>query len=115
MNSRRRRDDTVRAVDLFCGAGGLSWGLDVRFRMLQPRELAAAMGFPEGYDIVGTKTEVTKQIGNAVPVHLATALCEQLLAERDPTLLSYISTGEKSIADGGKREGTSSGPTEKNE
>src|SRR5699024_9192884 len=62
------------------------WGLDVRFRMLQPRELAAAMGFPEGYDIAGTKTEVTKQIGNAVPVHLATGLCGQLLAERDPTL-----------------------------
>ena len=27
MSDRRRRDDTVRAVDLFCGAGGLSWGL----------------------------------------------------------------------------------------
>ena len=27
MSNRRRRDDTVRAVDLFCGAGSLSWGL----------------------------------------------------------------------------------------
>lgn len=26
-SERRRRDDTVRAVDLFCGAGGISFGL----------------------------------------------------------------------------------------
>lgn len=69
--------------------------------MLQPRELAAAMGFPENYEIVGNKTEVTKQIGNAIPVNLATALCEQLLAERDPTLLSYTSDSGEAFADGG--------------
>lgn len=47
--------------------------LDIRFRMLQPHELAAAMGL-EGYKFVGTKEEVTKQIGNAVARRTATAL-----------------------------------------
>jgi len=65
------------------------WGLDIRFRMLQPRELAAAQGFPEDYEFVGTKTEVTEQIGNAVPVHTATALCRQLLTVEDPTLDAF--------------------------
>lgn len=37
------------------------------FRMLQPNELAAATGFPSDYKFTGTKVEVVKQIGNAVP------------------------------------------------
>lgn len=65
------------------------WGLDVRFRMLQPHELAAAMGFPEDYEFAGTKTETIEQIGNAVPVNLAAALCERLLASRVPTVDGY--------------------------
>lgn len=40
---------------------------DIGFRMLQPHELAAATGFPPGYRFTGTKAEVVKQIGNAVP------------------------------------------------
>ncbi|WP_254921715.1 DNA cytosine methyltransferase [Halorubrum sp. Ea1] len=36
------------------------YGLDIRFRMLQPRELAAAMGFPPDYEFAGNKTETTK-------------------------------------------------------
>lgn len=67
----------------------LPWGLDIRFRMLQPRELAAAMGFPADYEIRGNKTETVKQIGNAVPVHLARALCRQLLVGDAPSLMSY--------------------------
>jgi DNA (cytosine-5)-methyltransferase 1 len=65
------------------------WGIDIRYRMLEPPELAAAMGFPDDYRFTGTKTDVTAQIGNAVPVHLAKALCERLLAGRDPTLESF--------------------------
>ncbi|EMA54346.1 DNA cytosine methyltransferase, partial [Halococcus salifodinae] len=53
------------------------------------------------YEIAGNKTETTKQIGNAVPVNLATALCEQLLSKRDPTLFSYTSGSEQAPADGG--------------
>ena len=50
---------------------------DILFRMLQPHELAAAMGFDAGetdYEFVGNKTQVNKQIGNAVPVNTAVAL-----------------------------------------
>jgi DNA (cytosine-5)-methyltransferase 1 len=48
--------------------------LDIRFRMLQPSELAAAMGFPAGYKITGNRGEQVKQIGNAVEVNQAKAL-----------------------------------------
>jgi DNA (cytosine-5)-methyltransferase 1 len=74
----------------------LPWGLDVRYRMLQPRELAAAQGFPADYEFVGTKTEVTEQIGNAVPVNTAKALCRSLLTIEDPTLGSF-SGGERDV------------------
>jgi DNA (cytosine-5)-methyltransferase 1 len=53
--------------------------LDIRFRMLQPHELAAAMSFDKDYVFEGNKTEVVKQIGNAVPVRTAAALCGALL------------------------------------
>jgi DNA (cytosine-5)-methyltransferase 1 len=49
--------------------------LDIRFRMLKPHELSAAMGFPADYAFTGTKTEHVKQIGNAVSVRTARALC----------------------------------------
>ncbi|MHC2578210.1 DNA (cytosine-5)-methyltransferase 1 [Bradyrhizobium diazoefficiens] len=41
---------------------------DILFRMLEPSELAAAMGFDRGYHFAGTKTDQVKQIGNAVSV-----------------------------------------------
>ena len=56
--------------------------LDIRFRMLQNPELARAMGFDDEetqYEFVGNVSEVTKQIGNAVPVHLAAALVAAIL------------------------------------
>lgn len=53
--------------------------LDIRFRMLQPHELAAAMSFPKSYHFTGTREDKVKQIGNAVPVRLAEALCRSLL------------------------------------
>lgn len=66
------------------------WGLDIRYRMFKPRELAAAQGFPDDYEFAGgTKKAVTKQIGNAVPVGLATALCKQLLVDGGPTLKTF--------------------------
>lgn len=57
--------------------------LDIRFRMLQNDELARAMGFDDEettYEFSGTATQVTKQIGNAVPVNLAAALVKATLA-----------------------------------
>jgi DNA (cytosine-5)-methyltransferase 1 len=53
--------------------------LDIEFRMLTIGELKASMGFPEGYEFKGTKTQAFKQIGNAVEVRVATALCGSLL------------------------------------
>ena len=54
--------------------------LDIRLRMLQPHELAAAQSFPEDYQFVGNKGEIVKQIGNAVPGQIAKALCRELIA-----------------------------------
>ena len=56
--------------------------VDIRFRMLQPHELARAQGFPDSYVFKGNREEVVKQIGNAVPCHLAAALCHSLLEDR---------------------------------
>lgn len=53
--------------------------LDIRFRMLEPRELAAAMGFPVDYAFSGNRGEIVKQIGNAVAVQTARWLCLALL------------------------------------
>lgn len=53
--------------------------LDIRFRMLQPHELAAAMSFPKDYKFTGTREQQVRQIGNAVPVNTAKALCLALL------------------------------------
>jgi DNA (cytosine-5)-methyltransferase 1 len=49
--------------------------------MLQPHELAAAMSFPKTYHFVGNREKVVKQIGNAVPVNLAKALCQTILTD----------------------------------
>jgi site-specific DNA-cytosine methylase len=46
----------------------------LRWRMLQPHELAAGQSFPKAYQFAGNKTETVKQIGNAVPPELAAAL-----------------------------------------
>lgn len=56
--------------------------LDIRFRMLVNRELARAMSFDDEetvYEFVGNSSEVTKQIGNAVPVQTAMALVKAVL------------------------------------
>lgn len=55
---------------------------DIRFRMLQPHELAAAQGFRSDYQLTGTKTEQVKQIGNAVPRSLARALVTAQLSQQ---------------------------------
>jgi len=55
---------------------------DILFRMLHWRELARAMSFSDAdsdYEFAGTKTEITKQIGNAVPVRTARALVSAAL------------------------------------
>jgi DNA (cytosine-5)-methyltransferase 1 len=56
-------------------------GLDIRFRMLKPHELAAAMGFPKNYQFSGNREDQVKQIGNAVACGIAKALCKALLKD----------------------------------
>jgi DNA (cytosine-5)-methyltransferase 1 len=69
--------------------------------MLQPRELAAAQGFPDDYEFAGeTKKALRKQIGNAVPVNLATALCGQLLDDGRPTLETYTHHTPEEVSSG---------------
>lgn len=54
--------------------------LDITYRMLTTRELAAATSFPENYVFCGGDTAAKKQIGNAVPPVLAEALYRAVLA-----------------------------------
>lgn len=52
--------------------------LDIRFRMLQPHELAGAMSL-DLYKFKGNKADQVRQIGNAVPKRTAQALCHTIL------------------------------------
>ena len=70
--------------------------LDVRFRMLQPHELARAQGFRDGYQFTGTKTEQVKQIGNAVPRRLARALVAAVLSQDGN--VSWLTDKQEAVA-----------------
>jgi DNA (cytosine-5)-methyltransferase 1 len=72
--------DTIRTKECFGLVEPQADGcrLDIRFRMLQPHELAAAMSL-EKYKFTGTKEQMVKQIGNAVPARMAKALCKSML------------------------------------
>ena len=61
--------------------------VEILFRMLEPHELAAAMGL-DGYDLAGHKGHKVRQIGNAVPVRIAQALVAALFAEERPRAAS---------------------------
>lgn len=58
-------------------------GYDILFRMLEPPELASAMGL-EDYDFAGTKTEMIKQIGNAVSRRKMQACVTTLMGDMAP-------------------------------
>lgn len=49
-------------------------------RPITHREAARLMGFPDDFRFYGTKIEVARQIGNAVPPHLAGALAKTVAA-----------------------------------
>lgn len=60
---------------------------DILFRMLEPHELAAAMGFnteDQEYEFAGTKTDKIKQIGNAVSVAKMKACVSAIMADAAP-------------------------------
>lgn len=55
--------------------------LDIRFRMLTSKELAAAMSFPQNYQFQGGHEKAVKQIGNAVPVSIAKQICKAVIGQ----------------------------------
>lgn len=55
--------------------------LDVTYRLMEPHELAAAMGFPPDYVWPASKTATKKMIGNAVQVDNAEALVTTILKQ----------------------------------
>ena len=65
---------------------GQQYLLDIRFRMFTWRELALAQGFPKDYQFTGNQCDIVKQIGNAVPVGLAEALCLSILGSPEDLL-----------------------------
>lgn len=50
--------------------------VDIGMRMLTPRELARAQGFPDGYLLIGSKSAQVARIGNSVCPVMARVLCE---------------------------------------
>ena len=55
-------------------------GTEIGFRMLDVDELSAAMGFPRGYCLHGTRSEQVRQLGNAVCPGVMRAICETISA-----------------------------------
>ena len=72
---------TLTTKERYALLGTDASGIELGFRMLQPNELAAATGFPSDYVFTGTKVDVVKQIGNAVPPNFAKAMFSQILSE----------------------------------
>ncbi|WP_183659513.1 DNA cytosine methyltransferase [Prauserella isguenensis] len=78
-HARPRRADQHRLATITAGgnhhavatviAGGTAW-----HRMLTNRECARAQGFADEHEFVGNTAEVKRQIGNAVPVGIASWL-----------------------------------------
>ena len=78
---------TVTGKDRFALVEGIGQALehgvavvvDIRLRMLQPHELAAAHSFPADYEFCGGKMDAVKMVGNSWPVATAQALCREIL------------------------------------
>ena len=51
----------------------------VEHRPITHREAARLMGFPDSFNFVGSKTQIARQIGNAVPPALAEAIAIKVL------------------------------------
>lgn len=60
----------------------MAQGGDIKFRMLRKHELAAAQGFRPDYEFTGNLSEITRQIGNAVPRRLARALVAAAVGQK---------------------------------
>ncbi len=63
---------------------------DIGLRMLQPRELARAQGFPDSYMLTGTKTSQVAKIGNSVCPPVAMAVVKENIELQDIKLKAAI-------------------------
>jgi DNA (cytosine-5)-methyltransferase 1 len=61
-------------------------------RPITHREAARLMGFPDDFRFSGTKTEIAKQIGNAVPPQLAGSVAKYVYALMDGWFESALAT-----------------------
>lgn len=61
--------------------GSGRWGHPVDIRTLTIREAARIQGFPDSFDFVGSFTQRSGQLGNAVPPLLAQKIAEAMLAQ----------------------------------
>jgi len=81
---------STRARYALCDPAVYPFGIDLRYRMLDPPETKQAQGFPADYELAGsTKKSRRAQIGNAVPVGMATALAEHILTTETATLSTF--------------------------
>lgn len=60
-------------------------------RAITHKEAALLQGFPDSYVWVGTKTQIARQIGNAVPVQLGRAIGAHLVSAVDGTHTGTVS------------------------
>ncbi|HEY0075555.1 MAG TPA: DNA cytosine methyltransferase [Abditibacteriaceae bacterium] len=71
-------------VEYVADKGEVIGVLDILFRMLQPHELGAAMGFRKSYSFCGNREDQIRQIGNAIEVNTMKALCKEMLKSYAP-------------------------------
>lgn len=69
-----------RAVHYLAQPGETPAVEDCGFRMLQPHEIKAAMGFPSDYKVLGNQREQVKQLGNAVTPPVEAILFQRCVA-----------------------------------
>ncbi|GIL34002.1 cytosine-specific methyltransferase [Phycicoccus sp. DTK01] len=71
-------------------------------RAITHLEAARIQGFPDKYKWVGTKTAIARQIGNAVPIALASALARSIAAALDPSLtIPVVRTQDEPVSSSG--------------
>lgn len=82
VNDPLPTQDTENRYALATPAVANGYYIDILYRMLHWSELARATSFEDQgktYQFTGTATEITKQIGNAVPIRTGSALCAAIL------------------------------------
>jgi DNA (cytosine-5)-methyltransferase 1 len=71
--------------------GSGRWGHPVDIRTLSIREVARIQSFPDSFEFIGTYTDQSGQLGNAVPPLLAKTIINSLINQLERSSLSKIS------------------------